>query len=213
MLAHKDGLTLPGWRDFERSVALAFAGEAQESKAVFDVLLPNSNDPTTKCGLSCKMRSELNRIDRDGRVTLELSNSAGKFWEHLKSNDIDQRNYKRKPLDVGIGLIELVGQWHEAVSLARGGSIDLAGSSFMVLSWSRVGWYQLHQFALRLPNPRRLKWYFPTTKKMGAGASGRHLNGDDSSGTLFEWYGESGGQLKYYPLAKNANMDFGAFST
>jgi hypothetical protein len=30
------------------------------------------------------------------------------------------------------------------------------------------------------------------------------LCGDDRLGTLFEWYGTSGGQLKYYPLAKNA---------
>ena len=32
---------------------------------------------------------------------------------------------------------------------------------------------------------------------------GRRLRGQDSLGTLFEWYGESGGQLKYYPLAEN----------
>ena len=38
MLAQKDSSTLPGWRDFERSVALAFGGQAQESKAIFDVL-------------------------------------------------------------------------------------------------------------------------------------------------------------------------------
>ena len=33
---------------------------------------------------------------------------------------------------------------------------------------------------------------------------GRRLRGRDEAGTLFEWYGESGGQLKYYPLAENA---------
>jgi hypothetical protein len=30
------------------------------------------------------------------------------------------------------------------------------------------------------------------------------LRGRDEHGTLFEWYGESGGQLKYYPLAESA---------
>jgi hypothetical protein len=28
--------------------------------------------------------------------------------------------------------------------------------------------------------------------------------GRDNIGVLFEWYGESGGQLKYYPFASNA---------
>jgi len=30
------------------------------------------------------------------------------------------------------------------------------------------------------------------------------LRGKDDLGKLFEWYGESGGQLKYYPLVSNA---------
>lgn len=30
----------PGWRDFERVTALTFAGAAQESKSIFDVLVP-----------------------------------------------------------------------------------------------------------------------------------------------------------------------------
>lgn len=41
MLAASNGRTLPGWRDFERAVAGVFAGESQESKYVFDVVLSN----------------------------------------------------------------------------------------------------------------------------------------------------------------------------
>ena len=52
----KDVGTLPGWRDFERSVALAFGGEAQENKAIFDILIHDGN---TYRGISCKMRCEL----------------------------------------------------------------------------------------------------------------------------------------------------------
>ena len=129
MLALKDGLTLPGWRDFERTVALTFSGEAQENKAVFDVLLIEPNRPGTKYGLSCKMRSELNRVTKkDGRVTIELSNSAGKFWEYLRAKEIYQSNYKDKPLEVGNALIELVEQWYKQVSLEAGGTIDLSKS-------------------------------------------------------------------------------------
>jgi hypothetical protein len=65
----------------------------------------------------------------------------------------------------------------------------------LALSWNKKGWYQLHWFALKLPDPHLLKWYYPTEG---------HLSGDDNSGTVFEWYGESGGQLKYYPLADTA---------
>src|SRR5271154_3461943 len=80
MLAAENGKTLPGWRDFERSVALALGGIASESKAVFDVVLARPDLATPKFGLSCKMRRELNRVERDGRVTIEVSNSSGEFW-------------------------------------------------------------------------------------------------------------------------------------
>ncbi len=189
------GGTLPGWRDFERAVALAFDAVAPETKAVFDVLLSDPGRPDVKYGVSCKMRGELDRIDRDGRVTIELSNSARKFWAHLKTKRINEANYKKRPRQVGIALVELVGAWHRAASVEQGGNIDLASSLYLALSWNKSGWYQLHWFALRLPDPRDLKWYFPTTG---------HLNGDDDRGTVFEWYGESGGQLKYYPLADTA---------
>ncbi|HVF49640.1 MAG TPA: hypothetical protein VNA19_06115 [Pyrinomonadaceae bacterium] len=193
--------TVPGWRDFERAVALAFGGEAQESKAIFDVLLPSENAPDTRYGLSCKMRRELNKIGRTGRVSLELSNSAGQFWSYLRARGIDQHNYRDRPLDVGVSLIEVVESWHHAVSLERGGNVDLSRSSYLVLSWNPARHYQLHQFPLTMPNPSHLHWYFPSNKR---NESGRRIAGDDKTGTLFEWYGESGGQLKYYPLATNA---------
>lgn len=40
---------------------------------------------------------------------------------------------------------------------------------------------------------------------------GRRLRGQDNSGTLFEWYGESGGQLKYYPLATSTLWESDVF--
>lgn len=202
MLAQKDGSTLPGWRDFERSVALALNGEAQESKFIFDVLLPSQRDPNVKYGLSCKMRRELNKVEKEGRVSIELSNSAGKFWDDLRRRKINQKNYRKKPLEVGVALIELIEQWHDEVSTQEGGTVDLSGSSYLVLSWNKAGWYQLHQFPIHLPPPVSLNWYFPTT---------RCLKANDNSGMLFEWYGESGGQLKYYPLAVNAIWSSGRF--
>ncbi len=195
MLTQKGGLTLPGWRDFERTVAVVFSGEAQENKSIFDVIVPIAVDSTVRFGVACKMRRELNKLVTTGRVSFELSNSAGKFWRQLGAQGMTPKTYLKRPKLVGKELIDLVESWHEAVSAQRGGIINLQKSFYLVLSWNRQGLYQLHQFKIALPKAETLKWYFSTT---------RCLKGDDKHGTLFEWYGESGGQLKYYPLAKDA---------
>ncbi|HZG50765.1 MAG TPA: hypothetical protein VEZ40_01395 [Pyrinomonadaceae bacterium] len=201
MLQVEGGMTLPGWRDFERTVALTFNGQAQESKSIFDVLLLSEDRPNVRYGLSCKMRRELNKIKRTGRVSLELSNSAGQFWDYLKTKGIDQSNYRNKPLEVGVSLIEVVEGWHQAVSIEQGGVVALTKSFYLVLSWNQARVYQLHQFPLAMPNANKLNWHFPTKK---GGDEGRRLAAYDDSGVIFEWYGESGGQLKYYPPASLA---------
>lgn len=211
MLAHAGGATLPGWRDFERSVSLAFGGVASENKDIFDVRLPDPQRQGVFFGISCKMRRELGRLDRYGRVTIELSNSAGKFWDYLNTKYIDQSNYRSHSADVGKALVELVSQWHQDSSLEEGGDVDLSKSCYLTLSWSNAGWYQLHRFPLALPEPGSLKWAFPSYTRKGIQYAGRHLRGTDSSGVIFEWYGESGGQLKYYPLVENATWESGRF--
>ncbi len=207
------GATLPGWRDFERAVALTFGGVASENKDIFDVRLPDPYRAGVFFGVSCKMRRELHRLDRDGRVTIELSNSARKFWDHLNAKRIFQSNYRDYPSDVGMALIELVSQWHQDSGLAQGGNVDLSKSCYLILSWSRDGWYQLHQFAITLPEPDSLEWDFPTlADREGSRRVARHLRATDSDGgAVFEWYGESGGQLKYYPLAENALWESSRF--
>lgn len=190
--------TLPGWRDFERSLAVAFGGVAQESKAIFDVLIPNPQIRNANTGISCKMRAEFNRFAKDGRATLEISNSSGKFWTHLETLGLNQTNYKAQPQVVGDALLQVVHSWHEATSITRGGVVDLTRSYYVSLMYSLGGNYQMHQFSLDWPRP--IRWYFKTKN----GVAGRSLRGDDASGTVLEWYGESGGQLKYYPLIANA---------
>ena len=204
MLSVSGGRTLPGWRDFERAVALAFSGIGPENKAIFDVLLTDAEQTSVKYGLSCKMRKELNRISRDGRVTVELSNSAGQFWDQLALQNIFVANYKEKPKEVGATLINLVRRWHQTAAPDRQSLLDLSQSSYLVLSWNTLEHYQLHQFSLTLPNPEDLTWYFPTNKTKDGETAARHINGDDADGRVFEWYGESGGQLKYYPKAAAA---------
>jgi hypothetical protein len=212
-LSAPDKRTLPGWRDFERAVAAAFEGRAQESKHIFDVIV-FPKDSSNAYGISCKMRGELNksvdRVDRKGRplkgrISMELSNSAKYFWNQLKARGIDEANYREKPKETGIALVELVRSWHDAVSIEHGGIIDLRKSFYFALSWDRKGSYQLHQFVLDLPDPETLHWHFPTRiGKKGEEEPAVRLAGDDEFGTLFEWYGDTGGQLKYYPLTRDA---------
>ena len=187
--------TLPGWRDYERTIAEITGGVAPEDKGIFDVLVSKATTSEHFVGLSGKMRQELRRIDRDGRVTIELSNSARKMWEALGEHGMTTADYKGRADEVGNALVNLVKQWHGAASTYKGRPVDISGSSYLALMWNRAtGEYQLFKFPLTLPDPSTLKWYFTTSSK-------GHLNGDDSSGgRVFEWYGESGGQLKYYPL-------------
>lgn len=202
--ALKDGRTLPGWRDFERSVAIAFGGEAQENKFIFDVLFPSTAKRDVFFGVSCKMRRTLNDTKRTGRVTLELSNSSGKFWDRLGETGINQQNYKAKPFDVAQALLAQANEWHTNAGLMQGGRVDLSKSFYLALSWNQQGEYQLFKFSLDLPPVLSLKWDFPSITNNSEERVGRHLRGQDKTGALVEWYGESGGQLKYYPLAENA---------
>lgn len=199
--------TLPGWRDFERTIAELTGGIAPENKGIFDVLVPDADPPKQYVGLSGKMRKELRRLDRDGRVTIELSNSARKMWEALGEHGITTSDYMQRAREVGLALVNLVKQWHIAASTYRTLPVDIDRSSYLALMWdARTAGYQLFKFPLSLPDPSGLNWYFTTTGK-------GHLNGDDSSGgRVFEWYGESGGQLKYYPLSTSATWKSSVFS-
>lgn len=186
-------ITLPGWRDFERAVALALGGTPQESKAIFDVLVAVPNQATY--GISCKMRRELDKVTKHGRVSMELTNSAGKFWGALAAHNLNQQNYKNHPAEVGAALLKLVTDWHTEASQTSSPPLDLNRSFYLTLSWNKTGDYQLHQFPIYLPDPQTIYWRFPSTGNQVS----RRLEGRDAQGVVLEWYGESGGQLKYYP--------------
>ena len=198
MLQVKGGGTLPGWRDFERAVALALGGSAQESKAVFDVILSGAKPPNY--GLSCKMRRELHRVGKDGRATIEVANAAGEFWDLIKTRGMSDVTYRDNCPAAGAALFDVVDGWHAAADHTKGGTIDLTKSFYLVLLWNKKGDYQLFQFALSQVDASKLAWSCPDTK----GKQGRRLVGNDGTGNLVEWYGHSGGQLKVYPLAKTA---------
>ncbi len=211
MLAVPDGSTLPGWRDFERAVALTFGGVASENKSIMDVRLPDLSRTGVFFGISCKMRRELNRTRRVGRVTIELSNAASTFWKRLGADGITTDNYRDHAGQVGNSIINLVREWHTAASIESGGNIDLARSCYLTLMWNPDGEYQLHQFGIHLPNPSRIRWYCPEITRAGISRPGNHIRGDDGDGTVIEWYGQSGGQLKFYPAVRDARWKSDVF--
>lgn len=188
--------TIPGWRDFERSTAIAMKGEAQESKAVYDIKVPISKG--TYFGISCKMRKELRKVRKQGRASMEISNAAKQFWDALNQQGITVENYKKvSPNKVGKILCDLIESWHNAVSIKNGGDIDLEKSYFLSLSWDETeGKYQLHQFDTRLPDSETFSWEFPMN---GNGEPGKRIVATTDEEVVMEWYGESGGQFKYYP--------------
>ena len=195
--------TLPGWRDFERAVATVFGGVAQENKGIFDILVTSPDNVETEYGLACKMRNTLRDTERTGRVTMELSNASGGFWDYLNSKGYDSTNYRSYPAEVGAALTEMIESWHADVSLDNEGTVDVIKSCYLTLSWHRAsGRYQLHQFNIGMPNPDTLTWSFPPSR---SGGQGRRLLGEDVSGKLLEWYPLSGGQLKYYPPVSSAS--------
>jgi hypothetical protein len=126
----------PGWRDFERVIAIAFGGEAQESKAIFDVLL-SKPETKVKYGVSCKMREDFYSTIKNGHVNLELSNAAGKFWAELNKHGLNQGNYMKAPTAVARIILNLYESWHQAVSAKYGGTVDISKSCYLALSWDR----------------------------------------------------------------------------
>jgi len=136
---------------------------------------------------------------------MEISNSAGLFWDRLGELGLTTSNYTEEPEAVGQVLLRAIDDRHAAADVSRGGSVLVDRSSYLVLSWNGQGRYQLHQFPLHLFRAEDLSWSF---RPPGAGQkrldASRCLLALDGHGVAVEWYGRSGGQLKYYPLARNA---------
>lgn len=209
--------TLPGWRDFERAVALAFNGVAFESKAIVDVVLPLGDG--TYYGLSCKSRGELDRATVEGgRVNIEVSNAAGGFWDQVRIRGVTNENFHEpdNAQIMGESLLALIESWHDAVSVKNGGLVDMDKSSYLVLLYNAKRIYKLYQFPLKFLHAQGLSWSVPmrTFKDKNRPAVRRRslVATDKYGGILIEWYPNSGGQLKYYPLASEATWSSPEFT-
>ena len=205
------GKSIPDGWDFEDCVA-ALIGTDEEvpryAKDVFDLVVPlNSPKGGARFGISCKMKAELVKAGKsikasktDGRAYLELSNAARAFSTAFGDGEITTENFMEgdNPTRTGEALIETVNDWH---SLSVKDGIDLSRSCYLVLLYSPALKFKLFQFPITLPSAKSLTWY---AGKGRGGGTGKHIKGTAEDGIVFEFYGGSGGQLKYYPKVSDA---------
>jgi len=133
--------SMPGFRDFERTVAAVCGGTTREDKGVFDVLIP-ADDLGKPYGISCKM-SKLQPAAHQASF-MELTNSAKKFSDEFARLNL---SWVHNPAMAGNATVELVSSWH----LALENEVDITHSKYLVLAHD-AKWrtFQLTAFALSL---------------------------------------------------------------
>jgi hypothetical protein len=204
--------SLPGWRDVERTVATVFGGEGFENKHVFDVTAKIKKGGREVVGYSCKCKNlsgknSMEHLQDNGRVYMELANSPAKFWDALKPKGLSEKDFKSKkyPKRFGDTVIETVHQWHadatEKYTLGTQHKLILDQSVYLTLSYGKHPEYegrvfQWHSFPLEFPSG--IVWKFRSSKSLMG------FDPEFQDEIIFDWYGLSGGQLKYYPRAANA---------
>ncbi|WP_460801458.1 hypothetical protein [Microbacterium sp. GXF6406] len=194
-----NGESMPGFRDFERATAAVTYGYAREDKGIFDVWVPTADGKPY--GISCKMASL--QPAKNKCSFMELSNSAAKFHAALAEHGVVWRD---EPARAGKVIIDLVMSWHEAVA----DEVDLEGSRYAVLDHdARWNVFSLKVF------PLDLRTADPVTDVEWI-AEGKRLDGwiqvDGRRHRLWQWYADSGGQLKYYPPLSWGEWSSGSFT-
>lgn len=197
-----------GWRQIERIISYFYTGEMhKEDKDIFDVVCPTWDSPDRRIGLSIKSKELKGRnqifggFASDTRLYLELSNSHAKFWDELGSIGLTTAdfNVKENAQEMGDAVVSLVSKWH-AKRFADDVSLIRDRSRYLVVSYG--GFHEetqsrkcaIHTYSLTLPPAI---WSFQSKRCLHGtcAQTGQHL---------YDWYGLSGGQLKYYPKAESA---------
>ena len=182
----RDGDSMPGFRDFERAMAAVTYGYAREDKGIFDVWVPTGDG--LPYGISCKMA--VAQPAHAESSFMELSNSAAKFHAALARRSI---NWRHDPEAAGEALVDTVMSWHEAVA----DEVDLEGSRYAVLDHDRnweVFSVKVFPLDLRTAHPIDDVYWEALERRLDG-----WIDVDGRAHRLWQWYADSGGQLKYYP--------------
>jgi len=187
----KTGASMPGFRDFERTVAAVCGGQTREDKGVFDVLiLAGGGD--LPFGISCKMSKTQPQLH--GASFMELTNSAKKFSDEFARLNL---SWVHNPAMAGNAFVELVSGWHTALQT----EIDVPRSRYLVLAHdSKWENFQLQCFplSLKVANPVIDVEWTVEGKRAPTSINGYVLH-NGRRHRLWQLYPNSGGQLKYYP--------------
>lgn len=191
--------TLPGFRDFERIVALMVKGTGGEDKHIFDVSKPIEGTEHFY-GYSCKSAKTLIEFQRKGICLIEVSNSNQKLWEPLENMGINNGNIKdNDPKLIGRIIISTIHQWYDEVDVRNGGSFIVDNSPLIRLLYDENTLrFQLVVFNKHIPSLSDVEeyaWSINNKRVFAKRPDGKKV---------FEWYYKSGGQVKYYPLAEEA---------
>lgn len=214
--AEADGSTRANWRQIERCVAELVKSETSEDKNIFDVIAKDPDLETTYYGYSVKSKqlptTQFEKLESVGRTYMEVANSPAKFWDAIEASigirevAFGKAEYANQ---IGDTLLSLVSKWHhdELSALSArvpGATLNLEASNYFCLSYSALDKtklsdsrkYQIHVFDLEFPN--NIQWEYTSPKCL------RGYDPAYPDESLFDWYGLSGGQLKYYPRASSA---------
>lgn len=200
----KTGQSMPGFRDFERTVAAVCGGQTREDKGVFDVLVPAPSH-ALPFGISCKM-SQM-QPPAHAASFMELTNSAKKFSDEFARLNL---SWVHNPAMAGNAFVELVSGWHTALAH----EIDISQSCYLVLAhdakWEQ---FQLHSFPLNLKiaDPVSAVRWEVEGQKAPTSING-YIDHNGREHRLWQLYPNSGGQLKYYPPLSWANTNSTVFS-
>lgn len=184
---------MPDYLAFERVTAYVCHGITTENKGIFDVTVP-SGDHRLDFGISCKMTA----VQPTTRPCwfMELSNSAKKFHDAFDAAGVDWRS---QPAKAGPVMVELVESWHRAVA----GEVDLEGSKYLLLTHdSRWINFEIACFDLNLQRfdaHTSVEWCTEGRNGVVSSLAGYIVEGSRRH-RLWQFFGNSGGQLKYYPL-------------
>ena len=180
------GETMPGFRDYERTIAALLDARAPEDKGIFDVHVESD---TGTFGISCKMA----KIQPPGNncTFMELSNSAAKFEAELNRLNIDWTTH---PQQAGEAVVNLVTSWHLEVQE----EFALNSSRYVVLSHD-AKWEKFELICLPLDLRNTDPLYAITWKLEGRSLNG-YIKDGERTHRLWQFYRYSGGQLKYFPL-------------
>lgn len=215
-----DGGTRLGWRDIERVAAVMLFGEGGENKQIFDVLVSDPAQPDKYYGISVKSKELSKRsieyLSGDGRIYMELCNSPAKLWDPLKLQGITEADFTagRHAEQIGKQVLATVESWdsnfaQEFNAVNPGKTFSLSESIYLTVSYNkaksvRQRVYQIHSFQLHFPT--NIQWKYSSARCL------RGYDPDHPTEALFDWYGLSGGQLKYYPRACTAKYASTCFS-